>query len=143
MRIDAHHHLWLYNPRDFAWIDQPAAALRRDFLPQEFRAALAGAQVDASVVVQARQSLDNTRWLSKCAEQSGGIAGGVGWMPLTDSEALSASLHEFKRKTRFIVAREILQDKPSGFLLDSALNDGVRQLVAHDLPYDFSSAHRS
>lgn len=32
MLIDAHHHLWHYNARDYVWMTDAHAALRRDFL---------------------------------------------------------------------------------------------------------------
>ena len=30
-RIDSHQHFWRYEPREFAWIDERMAAIRRDF----------------------------------------------------------------------------------------------------------------
>ena len=135
MRVDAHHHLWQYNAKDFGWIEDAAAALRRDFLPQEFATVLASAEVDASVVVQARQSLDETAWLLACAEQSRAIAGVVGWVPLADGR-VSSILRELCGHPRFVGVREIVQDQAAGFLLDPALNEGICHLTAHDLTYD-------
>ncbi len=135
MHIDAHHHLWRYNAEEFGWIEDAASSLRRDFLLQEFEATMAAADVQASVVVQARQSLDETKWLLECAERSQRIAGVVGWVPLVDP-GLSSVLREFCAHSKLVGVREIVQDKPSGFLLDPALNEGIRQLTAHDLTYD-------
>ncbi|SEC41844.1 amidohydrolase family protein [Terriglobus roseus] len=136
MRVDAHHHLWHYNVDEFSWIEDEAAALRRDFLLADFEAALKEAHVDASVVVQARQSLSETLWLLKCAEQSESIGGVVGWVPLNDSDKLSKALDELSSHRTFVGAREILQDKPDGFLMDSALTEGMRQLTQRDITYD-------
>src|SRR5687768_8678481 len=61
--IDAHHHFWKYTPAEYAWIDDAMASIRRDFLPPDLTRAIAAANVDAVVSVQARQSLDETRWL--------------------------------------------------------------------------------
>src|ERR1700712_3973086 len=36
-RIDAHHHLWRYQPHEFGWINQQMSILRRDFLPHDLR----------------------------------------------------------------------------------------------------------
>lgn len=33
MIIDAHHHLWAYNDRDYVWMNGAMGRLRRDFLP--------------------------------------------------------------------------------------------------------------
>ena len=61
--IDAHHHLWRYTAAEYGWIDEEMGALRRDFLPSDLRAAMASAGVDGTVAVQARQTLEETRWL--------------------------------------------------------------------------------
>ncbi len=135
MRIDAHHHLWQYNEREFGWIGEEAAALRRDFLPAEFDSVLASSHVDAAIAVQARCAIEETRWLLECAAQSPRIAGVVGWVPL-HSRDLPSVLDEFTGNPCFVGVREIAQGQPSGFLLDSAFNGGVRELTQRDLTYD-------
>jgi len=37
MRIDAHQHFWMYNGREYGWINDSMAALRRDFLPADLK----------------------------------------------------------------------------------------------------------
>jgi len=37
MHIDAHQHFWRYNQREYGWIDESMAALRRDFLPGDLK----------------------------------------------------------------------------------------------------------
>ena len=37
MKIDAHHHFWHYNTRDYGWISDEMAVLRRDFLPADLK----------------------------------------------------------------------------------------------------------
>ena len=37
MHIDAHQHFWVYDPREYDWIDDSMAVLRRDFLPSDLR----------------------------------------------------------------------------------------------------------
>jgi L-fuconolactonase len=44
--------------------------------------------VDGTFVVQARQELDETRWLVQCAVESSMIEGVVGWLPLTERRVL-------------------------------------------------------
>jgi L-fucono-1,5-lactonase len=61
MRIDAHQHF--YNSDEFDWIDDSMAALRRNFLPHGLEPELNRADFDESLAVQARQSLDETKWL--------------------------------------------------------------------------------
>src|ERR1700686_3417906 len=67
MRVDSHLHLWQYTPDEFEWIPDSMASLRRDFLPQELNTLCADAAVDGVIAVQARQSLEETRWLLELA----------------------------------------------------------------------------
>jgi predicted TIM-barrel fold metal-dependent hydrolase len=69
-QIDSHHHLWRYNDHDYVWMSSGMSLLHRDYLPDELKANLEGAGIDGTVVVQARQSLEETRWLLEVASQS-------------------------------------------------------------------------
>jgi L-fuconolactonase len=37
MNIDAHHHFWAYNSREYGWIDESMPRLRRDYLPADLQ----------------------------------------------------------------------------------------------------------
>jgi len=69
MHIDAHQHFWIYDPREDGWIDDSMAALRRDFLPADLNPELERGGFQGCVAVQARQTLEETRWLLELAEQ--------------------------------------------------------------------------
>ena len=68
MHIDAHQHFWIYNNREFGWIDDSMAALRRNFLPEDLRPELRANDFQGSVVVQTRQTLEETNWLLGLAD---------------------------------------------------------------------------
>ena len=80
MFVDAHQHFWIYNPSEYGWITDSMAAIRRDFLPKELRPELDRNGFCGSVAVQTRQTIEETRWLLKLAEESTGILGVVGWV---------------------------------------------------------------
>jgi L-fuconolactonase len=61
--IDAHHHLWKYNNRDYVWMTGEMTALRRDFLIPEFKLVMRESAVGGTVAVQARQTTEETEWL--------------------------------------------------------------------------------
>ncbi|HWW87999.1 MAG TPA: hypothetical protein VNZ26_30585, partial [Vicinamibacterales bacterium] len=82
MQIDAHQHFWRYTTDEYDWIDDSMSALRRDFLPSALVGEMASVQFDASVAVQARQTLEETRWLLTLAAEHPSIAGVVGWVDL-------------------------------------------------------------
>ena len=83
MRIDTHQHLWRFDPVEYDWIPKDATALRRDYLHADLVRELDASRIDASVAVQARQSLAENDLLLTEAEASGGrIRGVVGWVDL-------------------------------------------------------------
>ena len=81
-RIDAHHHLWRYTSEEYGWIDESMAKLRRDFLQQDLVREMTAAGIDGSIAVQARQTLDETRWLLDLADECETIRGVVAGRPL-------------------------------------------------------------
>lgn len=134
-RIDAHHHLWQYRPEEFGWIDDAMADLRRDFLVADLESVLRLSKINATVAVQARQTLEETRWLLACADRTRAIAGVVGWAPLL-SQDLSSSLDQFADQGRLVGLREIVQAEAEGYLDQPALDRGIAELTRRDLAYD-------
>jgi L-fuconolactonase len=55
MRIDAHHHLWKYDPQEYDWIGDEMSAINGDFLPADLQAEISAAGMDGVVSVQARR----------------------------------------------------------------------------------------
>src|SRR5260370_41781326 len=89
MRIDAHQHFWVYDQREYAWIDDSMASLRRDFLPNDLKPELERNGFQGAVVVQARPTLEETRWLLELATDASFILGVLGWVHLRSPDALS------------------------------------------------------
>jgi L-fuconolactonase len=136
VRIDAHQHFWRYSAADYAWIDDSMAVLRRDFLPEDARREMARAGVDASIAVQARQSLDETRWLLGLAAAHPFIAGVVGWVDL-QSDDVGAQLAQFAGYPKLVGVRHIVQSEDDDrFLLRPAFLRGISLLQDFDLSYD-------
>lgn len=136
MRIDAHQHFWLYNPVDYAWIDDAMAPLRRDFLPADLKPLLDEMRFDGCVAVQARQSLEETRWLLQLADQNHFIRGVVGWVDLRSPE-LPQQLREFTRNPKLVGVRHIVQAEPDdNFMLRADFRRGIAQLEEFGLAYD-------
>ena len=135
VRIDAHVHFWRYNASEYGWIDDSMAALRRDFLPQDAAGEMHGAGIDACVVVQTRQTLEETRWLLALAGQHPFIAGVVGWVDLRAAD-LDDHLEALTEHPKLVGIRHIVQAEPDDFLLGDTFRRGVARLARHGLPYD-------
>jgi L-fuconolactonase len=135
MRIDAHQHFWIYNAREYAWLDETMASLRRDFLPSEFEPLLQKGEFQGSVVVQVRQTLEETRWMLELAERHPFILGVVGWVDLR-SARLRADLESFTNAPKLVGIRHIVQAEPDDFLLQPDFLRGISLLEEFDFAYD-------
>ena len=136
MHIDAHQHFWIYDHREYDWIDDAMAALRRDFLPADLKPELERNGFQGCVTVQARQTLEETRWLLELAERAPFILGVVGWADLR-SPRLRFELESFAGKSKLVGVRHIVQSEPDErFLLQPDFLRGIATLEEFDLAYD-------
>ena len=136
MIIDAHHHLWKYNREDYGWMDDSMGILKGDHLPEDIGGQLPGTGVIGTVVVQARQILEETRWLLSLAAEHSFIKGVVGWLDL-QSPMLEEQLEDFTEDPGLVGVRHVIQDEPDeGFMLRPAFLKGIEKLGKYDLSYD-------
>lgn len=136
MRIDAHQHFWIYNSPEYEWIDESMSVLRRNFLPADLAPELAAAGLQGSIAVQARQSLEETRWLLELADGSPNILGVVGWVDLCSPECRT-QLKTFRKNPKLVGIRHIVQSEPDDhFLLRPDFLRGIAILEEFDLAYD-------
>src|SRR6266542_3033905 len=106
--IDAHHHFWKYDPAEYGWIDDAMKVIRRDFLPEHLEKQIAAAGIDGVVSVQARQTVEETRWLLELASRHDFIKGVVGWVELV-SPRVRGELERFAANRKFKAVRHIVQ----------------------------------
>ena len=135
MRLDSHQHFWKFNTAEYGWMksDWP---IRRDFLPHDLQPLLQQHAFDGTIAVQARQSLEESRWLLKLADESAIIKGVVGWVDLR-AETVAEQLAELARHPRFVGVRHVVQDEPDDrFLLRPEFIRGLKELHPFKLNYD-------
>lgn len=136
LSIDAHHHFWKYSAAEYGWMNDRMAAIRRDFLPANLKQEMSAAGVEGAVSVQARQTLEETRWLLEMASAHSFLKAVVGWVPLTDPKAGEA-LDRFGDHSKFRAVRHVLQDEADdNYILRPDFNSGIRALQPRGLVYD-------
>lgn len=139
--IDAHHHLWKLARADYGWIGErnnPAVApIERDFLLEDYRALAAANGIAGSVVVQAAQTVAETRWLLDEARASRGlIKGVVGWIDMAAANAPDV-LHDLARDPLLRGIRPMLQEIDDiEWVLQSKLDPALRAVIEVDLSFD-------
>jgi L-fuconolactonase len=136
MRIDAHHHFWQYDPIQYPWIDRSKRDLRRDFMPVDLQREIEAVGIEGVVSVQARQTLEESRWLLELADQHDFIRGVVGWAPLI-SATVADDLAPLAEHPKLKAVRHVLQDEPDpDYMLGDDFDAGITALAEFNLVYD-------
>jgi L-fuconolactonase len=134
--IDAHHHLWRYTAAEYGWISDAMRGLQRDFLPGELRREMDSAGVQATICVQARQSMQETEALLRLAGEYPWIAGVVGWAGIA-SDDFPARLERLLGNRKLKGLRHVLQDEPDpAFALRPEFQRGLSAMKGTGLVYD-------
>jgi L-fuconolactonase len=136
MIIDSHHHLWYYSEDEYGWIDQSMEVLKKDYLAGDLLEVAGNAGTTATVAVQARQTIEETRWLIEVARSSSIVKGIVGWLDL-QSPGLAEQLAEFSGYREMVGVRHIIHDEQDkDFMLKPSFLRGIRALREYNLTYD-------
>ncbi len=135
-RIDAHHHVWRYTTAEYGWIDESMAALKRDFGPADLKREMDATGIDGTIAVQARQTLEETRWLLDLAEKHDFIRGVVGWAPIAGEE-FPECMAEFDGRDKLKGLRHVIHDeKDENYILRADFNSGITAMQGSGLVYD-------
>lgn len=136
MILDAHHHLWNYSSEEYGWIGEGMERLARNFSADDLAAESRPAGVTGSVVVQARQTVEETDWLLSIANESDFVKAVVGWAPLV-ADDLPDVLDLWSNEPKLRSLRHVVQDEPQhDFLLGEEFNRGVATALDRGLTYD-------
>jgi len=133
--VDAHHHFWDPTRREYPWMTEELAAIRRPFGPGDLRPLLEDNGVDRTVLVQTVSSLDETREFLETAATSEFVAGVVGWVDLTSPDVTDtiASLVS----DLLVGIRHQVHDEPDpGWLLRDDVQRGIAAVGEAGLVYD-------
>ncbi len=134
--VDSHHHFWDTSKFEYPWMEE-GSPLAVNFGPDELRPLIKAAGVDRTVIVQAADSVEETRWLLEIAEETDFVAGVVGWVDLTDPE-VGKTLDDLQQSPYFKGVRHMWEsdDDPSWLYTSGAIN-GLKEIEARRLCYDF------
>lgn len=135
MRLDSHQHFWIYDEEQYPWIPK-GTPLHRDWLPQDLAKLQEPLGLDGSVAVQARQTVEESRWLLTLADHDPRIKAVVGWADLRSDE-VAKDLAELAKHPRFRGVRHVVQSEPDDdFMIRPAFLRGIGELAAIGLTYD-------
>ncbi len=136
MRIDSHHHFWKYTAKEYDWISNEMSVIRRDFLPADLAAEIKQAGIDGVVSVQARQTVEETKFLLDFAAKNAFIKGVVGWVPFVE-KGVAKQIESFKGNPKLKGFRHVVQGEPDdNFILRPDFNEGIKALHHWGYTYD-------
>jgi L-fuconolactonase len=137
--IDAHQHFWDPGDAGYPWMTGPFAPLRRSFGPPDLKPELEACGIDATVLVQSRNDIAETRELLAMALETAWIAGVVGWVDLTDPAVTDtiASIRATPGGRYLVGIRHLVHDeRDPDWLLRSDVQRGLRAVEKAGLAYD-------
>src|ERR1041384_7910386 len=134
--IDSHQHFWQRSHFDYPWMTSDLGVLYRDYLPNDLAPILERNGVEQTVLVQASNSVAESRWLLELADANSFIAGVVGWVDLMSVE-VEAQLDELCAHPTFKGVRHLVESEPEDdWLIRPAVLSGLKKLSARGLSYD-------
>ncbi len=141
--VDSHVHLWNPAQLRYAWLDG-LPALNRAFLPEDFAAASAGANVSKIIFVECgcepAQSLAEVDWISDLAKAEPRMKGVVAHAPLEKGGCVRADLEKLAANPLVKGVRRNLQgERDSEFCLRPEFVAGVKLLA--EFRFHFRSLH--
>lgn len=136
MRIDSHHHLWRISRGDYNWMTPDLGVIYRDFEPENLAPLLKASGVDATVAVQAAETVAETEFLLSIAERTPWIAGVVGWIDMEAPDAV-VTLDRLARNPKFKGIRPVIQGiADDNWILRGSLDRVFDALIERGLTFD-------
>jgi len=136
MIVDSHQHFWEVGRFDYPWMTPEVGVLCHDYLPPALAPVLERNEVSKTILVQASNSVGETRWLLKLAEQNLFIAGVVGWVDLT-GDGFGDQLDEFTAHPKFKGVRHLVESEPQDdWLTQPGVLASLRTLAGRGVTFD-------
>ena len=129
--IDSHQHFWQLGRFDYPWMTSDLGVLYRDYIPADLSPILKQNNIEKTILVQASNSVAESRWLLDLADANNFIAGVVGWVDLTSFQIDHLSHPKLKG------VRHLVESEPNDeWLIQPSVLAGLQKLSAHGLTYD-------
>jgi L-fuconolactonase len=141
--IDSHLHLWDPRKINYPWLFPP---LDRPFLPEDFKAASIGVEIEALVFLECDAAIDQTfaeaGQVLAWAKDEPRIAAMVCNAALEQGDAVRADLERLAATEKVRGIRRIYQDQPDpAYCLRPDFVAGVRALADFGLSFDLCLKH--
>lgn len=148
--IDAHHHFWDLARNPHPWLTEEGAipfrygdyaAIRRNYMPEDFRTDGAEFEIAGSVHVEAEwdptDPVGETKWLQMVRATKGlpSVCVAQAWLHHADVDTVLAQHAAFG----FVRSVRHKPPEPAGFMDSAAWRKGYARLVEHALSFDLQT----
>src|ERR1041384_4288917 len=131
--VDSHHHFWRVGLFEYPWMSPDVEILDRDYVPEDLEPQLRACGVAHTVLVQASNSIDETRWLLQLADEHPFIAGVVGWADL-EKDRVGQQLDDLAAHPKFKGIRHLVESEPDDdWIVRPKVLAGLREVSARGL----------
>jgi L-fuconolactonase len=135
MIVDAHQHFWDPARGDYGWL-KPDSLIHRIFSTADLRPLLIKAGIDATILVQAAPTPEETDYMLAIARRTPWVLGVVGWIDLLAPDAAG----EVRRRAgdkHFLGVRPMLHDlEDPDWIRQRALDPALNAISAEGLVFD-------
>ena len=137
-KIDTHLHCWDLEKVKYSWLTEEAGILYDNFKPDRLSNTIKNCSVSAVILVQADNSLEETRYLFEEAENHEWIEGVVAWLPLEDPDKTNKLLEEeYLTKRWFKGVRHLMHIEANDeWILNDRVLESLLLLCKHEIPFD-------
>lgn len=136
MKIDSHQHIWRLARGDYGWLTPALAPLYRDFGMEDIEADRRAAGIAGAILVQAAETIEETRFLLEVARTDPMALGVVGWVDMASPSA-AADIAGLADDGRLKGLRPMLQDMAdTDWILSQSCRPALLAMEAHKLVFD-------
>lgn len=135
MIVDAHQHFWDPARGDYGWL-KPQSPIHRPYCTQDLRPLLVKTGVDATILVQAAPTVEETDFMLGIARRTPWVLGVVGWIDLLADNA-AESVRQRAGDPLFVGVRPMLQDlEDPDWIRQPCLDPALNAIAAEGLVFD-------
>lgn len=138
MVVDSHQHFWITQREDYGFLQPDAGVLYRNYQPNDLRPVIVNRGIDATIAIQAAQTVEETLWLLDLVRDVKFVLGVVGWLNfLTPEREFLQALRDFQANKKFVGLRPMLQDIPDDqWILQPQVLANLQIVADEGLPFD-------
>jgi len=136
MYVDSHQHFWKLSRGDYSWMTPDMKKLYKDFFPSDLEPLIKEKNISKTIIVQSADTVAETEFTLKLAEDHEFVAGVVGWVDL-ESPKTKETIDKLCESKFLKGVRPMIHDiENDEWMLQDNLNENINYLANKNLTFD-------